>query len=190
MEGLALLVIVVFFAEAWSESAFMAAVCKDVQVLTYHGHPSDCNKFFVCLDAHPFVMDCPYNLHFDARHIICKAPGEVECPMGMPQHPMHHPFPPPHPHPMPPPHHFPPPSTTKKPKKTKSTTKSSSTSTTTTTTTTTTARSTELDDDEEEESAEESPMRALVQSHSKALKSSKSHQVECCHFYIGACWDC
>lgn len=199
-----LLLTALFYAgtQVSAESPFMEATCRGKMTLTYHGHPSDCNKFFVCLDGRPFIMDCPYNLHFDAQHIICKQPGEVECagfhhphPHSPPPHqPPHHIPPGPHsgviPHyPIPahfppPPNHIPPPptttTTTKKPKskKTKPTTTTTTTTTTTSTTTKGPPESTE-DSDEEEE-----PQKASM------TKSASKNQVECCQFYIGMCWDC
>lgn len=162
---------------AGGESAFMAAMCKDKTALTYHGHPSDCNKFFVCLDRRPFIMDCPYNLHFDAQHIICKAPGEVQCHHPMPSFPHDHfePHFPSHPTHHEPhfPHHPVPHTTTKKPKRT-----------TKKTTRTTTTSKPEFDDETEEE---EEQMRVMDAS---PTASKGDNQVECCHFYTNVCWDC
>lgn len=161
----------------------LRVLCDDQPMMTYLPHPDDCNKFFVCIEEQPFIMDCPFGLYYDRMRELCAYPGEVLCPADP----------------------LSPKKTTKKPMTTtkrtkmmkKSTTKKSTQRPNTTTTPTT--ESYEFEEDFSDVIATgvlpKFPKRDSASSENEEVNNDvetqlKGHQVECCSFYSSVCWDC
>lgn len=67
----------------------MNILCKGRPEMTYWPLPEDCTKFFVCIDQHTFVMDCPFDLFYDRTRNLCAYPDEVDCSPESPKRPHH-----------------------------------------------------------------------------------------------------
>ncbi|XP_017770116.1 PREDICTED: endochitinase-like [Nicrophorus vespilloides] len=48
-------------------------------VPVFHRHQTDCTKYYICDWGHPFMMDCPAGLHFNADLNVCDWPANANC---------------------------------------------------------------------------------------------------------------
>jgi len=56
-----------------------APVCRG-QV--FHAHPTNCNRFFMCLDEILWEHECPSNLHWNQLRNACDLPENARCLVG------------------------------------------------------------------------------------------------------------
>ena len=69
--------LLIFFRE--STGCTVQCPEKSDDEISYLPSPTDCSKYYVCVEAEPIEMSCPEGLWFDSELNICNFPQNVTC---------------------------------------------------------------------------------------------------------------
>lgn len=50
----------------------------------HHAHPTNCRRFFICMNSIAMEHECPSNLHWNERAMACDLPESAQCFRGVP----------------------------------------------------------------------------------------------------------
>lgn len=54
-------------------------LCKDKGDMVYERMPGECNRFYICVETFPVILDCPERLYFDPVQVVCGTPDVIDC---------------------------------------------------------------------------------------------------------------